>query len=99
MIQCIDKCETPRCIGENPHCETPQSWGCAQCKDGYWKESNDHPCVSCDIIPNCNTCENNIGCSDCNEGYEKVWFDNCGINIHVCRPQTNSSSSLPLPLP
>ena len=88
--QCIERCESNNCINpnDNPFCINQQSWGCTTCQNGYFKPSNNHPCVSCNIIDNCNSCNqySSSGCISCNSGYRKKWknFNECGYGYNVC---------------
>ena len=84
---CFPTCESANCINENEnsHCLDQRPWGCRTCEYGYWKESNDHPCVSCDVIPNCNNCKNYAGCVSCKSGYRKTWDTSCGYGVNICK--------------
>jgi len=87
-MDCISKCSTINCNNENEniHCIDQRKWGCRECENGYWKESNSHPCVSCNLISNCNKCGDFAGCIECKNGYKKMWHNNCGVGISVCVP-------------
>ena len=82
MAECI-----PKCSINDYNCLNNEN-----CIYGYWKESNEYPCVSCDIISNCNKCGDYAGCIECNEGYKKEWYNNCGIGINVCKKIINYES-------
>lgn len=76
-------CSTTNCVGvgENPHCQDQQPWGCAGCQDEYWFLSFDHPCVACDIIENCLSCNSWSECQTCQFGYTKTYDSNCGFTV------------------
>ena len=86
LIECVKPCEHEKCLGynENPHCLDEQTWGCNTCEAGYWRESLHHPCVSCNIIPNCSSCSNYSGCNICKNGYKRIWDTSCGYGIGIC---------------
>ena len=84
IIECINECTKKGCVGENPDCIDEESSGCRTCADGFWKESNNHPCVSCDIINNCSECKNHAGCITCDPGFRKTWDTSCGYGINIC---------------
>ena len=92
--ECIAYCETDNCLGnnENPYCSQQITYsifpsleyGCGNCQNGYWIQSKNQPCVSCDIIPNCLKCKNYIGCDVCEPGYTKTLDKSCGYEINYC---------------
>ena len=84
---CIQTCGDIGCntSEKNPYCSNFANNGnCIECFDGYWRESNLYPCVSCTSIEGCLECNNFSGCNVCKNGYTKKWDTNCGYGIYIC---------------
>ena len=82
----INPCPTDNCVGlgVNPNCIDQRLWGCRICANNYWKENNDYPCISCNLIPNCIECVDFHGCNTCASGYTLRWTNNCQFPLRIC---------------
>ena len=50
----------------NDNCNNCQSWGCVNCKDGYFKKSWQYECISCTTFDaNYQKCNDWNGCTKC----------------------------------
>jgi len=75
------ECATDNCLGDtNDYCVDQRSNFCARCADGYWRKNNDYICVSCDIIPYCESCSPTQwgGCTSCESPYVLRWDSTFG---------------------
>ena len=82
LIEKINKCkETEYSAFNDENCNERKNWGCRKCNNGYFKNGNDIPCISCNSIKYCNRCSNYAGCISCNSGKRKKWNKNFGYNI------------------
>ena len=95
-FDCPDLCDSQPCqCDEVGGCEWYHfKTGCTQCdiSGGYFKvrtngvDAYNYPCSQCQEIfgDECLQCQDGIGCSQCEFGYELTYYDGCGLNY--CKP-------------
>ena len=103
-VECPDKCNGDVCSCddgyENKNCNICHNGqGCSQCEYGYIKDSNNYPCVNCQLVfrDGCIHCSDYNENNQCIDGYDFVKDNYCDNGVNYCKPNECNNNPTPHP--